>query len=72
MYINDLARMAKDSIIKLNLGERYINDFYHAKINYYEINIRNFVQDVIVIKANKQHNSITAITPSDNSFLLFL
>jgi hypothetical protein len=52
MYINDLSRMAKDSIIKLNLGERYINDFYHAKINYYEINIRNFVQDVIVIKAN--------------------
>jgi hypothetical protein len=52
MYINDLARMAKDSIIKLNLGERYINDFYHAKINYYEINIKNFIQDVIVIKAN--------------------
>lgn len=52
LYMNDLARMAKDSIIKLNLGERYINDFYHAKINYYEINIKNFVKDVIVIKAN--------------------
>ena len=52
MYINDLGRMAKDSIIKLNLGEKYINDFYNRKINYYEINIKNFVKDVIVIKAN--------------------
>lgn len=51
-YINDLSRMAKDSIIKINLGERYINDFYHEKINYYEINIRDFEKDVIVIKAN--------------------
>ena len=52
MYINDLGRMAKDSTIKLNLGEKYINDFYQGKLNFYEINCEGFSNDVIVIKAN--------------------
>ena len=44
--------MAKDAIIKLNLGTRFINDFYHGKLNYYEINCEDFKTDIIVIKAN--------------------
>ena len=53
MYMNDLERMTKVSIIKLSSGDRYINDFYQGKLNYYEINRREeFLKDVIVIKAN--------------------
>ena len=51
-YMEDLCRMAKDAIIKLNLGTRFINDFYHGKLNYYEINCEDFKTDIIVIKAN--------------------
>ena len=46
MYINDLGRMAKDSTIKLNLGEKYINDFYQGKLNFYEINCEGFSNDL--------------------------
>ena len=52
LFMNDLSRMAKDAIIKLNLGTRFINDFYHGKLNYYEINCEYFKTDIIVIKAN--------------------
>ena len=52
LFINDLGKMAKDSIIKLNLGTRLINDFYQGKISYYEINCEHFINDIIVIKAN--------------------
>lgn len=51
-YMDDLGIMAKDSTIKLNLGERYINDFYQGKLNFYELNLENSTNDVIVIKAN--------------------
>ena len=52
MYMNDLSRMAKDAIIKLNLGTRLINDFYQGKLNYYEINCEDYLTYIIVIKAN--------------------
>ena len=52
LYMNDLARIAKDSLIKLNLGTRLINDFYQGKISYYEINCGDFLSDIIIIKAN--------------------
>ena len=53
LYMNDLSRMVKNSIIKLNLGTRFINDFYHGKITFYEINRgQPNSTDIIVIKAN--------------------
>ena len=51
-YINDLTRMAKGSIIKLNVGTRFINNFYQGKLNFYEINCNDLITDIIVIKAN--------------------
>lgn len=52
MYMNDLSRMAKEAIIKLNLGTRLINDFYQGKLNFYELNCEDYLTDIIVIKAN--------------------
>ena len=52
LFINDLAKMAKDAIIKLDLGTRLINDFFQGKINYYEIHNKDLLKDIIVIKAN--------------------
>ena len=52
LFMNDLSRMVKNSIIKLNLGTRFINDFYHGKITFYEINREDFTDDIIIIKAN--------------------
>ena len=52
LYMNDLSRMVKNSIIKINLGTRFINDFYHGKITFYEINRGKNSTDIIVIKAN--------------------
>ena len=52
LFINDLAKMAKDAIIKLDLGTRLINDFFQGKINYYEIHNKDLLTDIIVIKAN--------------------
>jgi hypothetical protein len=51
-YINDLTRMAKGSIIKLNVGTRFINNFYQGKLNFYEINCNELITDIIVIRAN--------------------
>ena len=54
--MNDLSRMVKNSIIKFNLGTRFINDFYHGKITFYEINRGPNSKDIIVIKANNLSN----------------
>ena len=56
LFMNDLSRMVKNSIIKFNLGTRFINDFYHGKITFYEINRGPNSKDIIVIKANNLSN----------------
>lgn len=52
LYMDGLGIMTKFTIINLNLGIRFINDFYQGKINFYEINCEDFLKDIIVIKAN--------------------
>ena len=70
-YMDDLGIMAKDSTIKLNLGERYINDFYQGKLNFYELNVEDFTNDVIVIKANLSNFNFyySFDNPFPNSYL---
>ena len=70
-YMDDLGIMAKDSTIKLNLGERYINDFYQGKLNYYELNVEDFKNNVIVIKANLSNFNFyySYDNPFPNSYL---
>ena len=70
-YMHDLGIMAKDSTIKLNLGERYINDFYQGKLNFYELNVEHFSNDVIVIKANLSNFNFyySFDNPFPNSYL---
>ena len=49
---NELRFMSKNSINNLNIGTRFINDFYQGRLNFYEINFEDYLKDIIVIKAN--------------------
>ncbi len=68
MYINDLSRMAKGSIIKLNVGTRFINNFYQGKLNFYEINNDDNVTDVIVIKVKANLSDFNFYYSFENPF----
>ena len=51
-FVNELRFMSKNSIINLNIGTRFMNDFYQGRLNYYEINFEDYLKDIIVIKGN--------------------
>jgi hypothetical protein len=50
-FMTDLERVIKNSIIKIKVGNRFINDFFQGKISYYKIYSPD-VNDVIVIRTN--------------------
>ena len=51
-YMNSLNRMIKGSVLKINVGKRFINDYYQGKMSYFEINFKENPTDVIVIKTD--------------------
>ena len=64
--VNELRFMSKNSIINLNIGTRFINDFYQGRLNYYEINFEDYLKDIIVIKGNL--SNFNFYYSSDNPF----
>ena len=52
IYMQDLNRLIKGSVIKIKLGQRLINDYYQNKNSYFQIDCSNYKDDVIVIKTN--------------------
>ena len=70
-YLNGLNRMIKASIVKINVRERFINDYYQGKMSYYEINFKENPKDVIVIKTDiKKFNFYTSLTyPFPNPYI---
>ena len=71
-YLHDLGRIIKESPIKINAGKRFINDYYQGKISYYEINYKQYLKDVIVIKTNLSNfNFYSSLTnPFPNSHVV--